>query len=281
MKKAVSIFVLIIFGISGLNNASARYRKDDLNIKCKSNHTITLTSEVKRTTIMESMINVKESDPILKMVENIQWYGQASVRIKGANKVIYVDPYLLTDNEVADYIFITHSHGDHFSIEDIKKIANNYTKIYAPKDCCDKLRGQGLVNCIVVTPEESLKMEGVRVKVVPAYNIAKNFHAREKKFVGYVITLDGVKIYHPGDTEQIPEMKDIQCDIAFMPLGQTYTMQNVQEAANAVLDVKAKYAIPIHFGLYEGAATDAQLFKDLLKDKVIVVIKECKNPLQR
>jgi L-ascorbate metabolism protein UlaG (beta-lactamase superfamily) len=280
MKKHVSIFVLIIFGIIGFIDASTFNGKEKIFLKFKANSLALITTEVKNITEMNVPILIKENDPIQKMVENIQWYGQASVRILGAGKVIYIDPYLITDKDVADYIFITHSHGDHFSIDDIKKIVNNYTKIYAPKECCQKLIREGFVNCKEVIPGQSLNLDGVKVKVVPAYNIVRTFHPKEKKFVGYVLTIEGLKIYHPGDTERIPEMKAIQCDIAFMPLGQTYTMQNVEEAVNAVLDVKAKVAIPIHFGMYEGTQNDAALFKNLLKDKVQVVIKECKNQLQ-
>ena len=98
--------------------------------------------------------------------------------------------------------------------------------------------------------------------------------------MGYVLTLGTLKIYHPGDTNRIPEMKSIHCDLAFMPLGQTYTMQNVQEAADAVTDVKAKVAIPIHYGIYEGALTDAPLFKQLLSNKALVIIKVPLTKLQ-
>lgn len=273
MKKYVSVFVFIIIGIIGCNHVSAFTRNGDGSLKL-------ITSEKINLTVMEAPILTIENDPIQKMVESIQWYGQSSVRIQTSGKFIYIDPYMVTDKEPAELIFITHSHGDHFSIDDIKKIVNNNTKIYAPKDCCQKLIGEGIVNCKEVAPGQTLNIDGIKVKVVPAYNIVKNFHPKEKKFVGYVLTVDGVKIYHPGDTERIPEMKDIKCDIAFMPLGQTYTMQNVEEAVDAVLDVQAKVAIPIHFGMYEGAASDAVKFQNLLKDKVKVVIKECKNPLQ-
>lgn len=271
MKKFVSILVMIVIVIIGFNNVSASPRNVNLNL---------MTTGIKNMSVMEKPILTRENDPIQKMVENIQWYGQSSVRIESSGKFIYIDPYLVTDKGPAELIFITHSHGDHFSIEDIRKIVTNTTKIYAPKECCKKLISEGIVNCKEVAPGQTLNIDGIKVKVVPAYNIAKNFHAREKKFVGYLLTVDGIKIYHPGDTERIPEMKEIKCDIVFMPLGQTYTMQNVEEAVNAVLDVQAKVAIPFHYGMYEGATADAQSFKDLLKGKVEVVIKECKNPLQ-
>ena len=99
------------------------------------------------------------------------------------------------------------------------------------------------------------------------------FHPKANNWVGYLLTIDGVKIYHFGDTERIPEMKNIVCDIALLPLGQKYTMNSVQEAADAALDARAKIAIPIHYGLYEGKAADADAFAALLKGKITVVIK--------
>jgi len=136
------------------------------------------------------------------------------------------------------------------------------------------------MKCIDVVPGQSITVGGINIKTVPAYNTVKNDHPKDKKWVGYVLTLGDLKIYHPGDTNRIPEMKSISCDIAFMPLGQTYTMQNVEEAVAAVIDVKAKIAIPIHYGIYEGDEKNAVLFKQLLNDKVVTVIKECRNKLQ-
>ena len=115
---------------------------------------------------------------------------------------------------------------------------------------------------------------GVKVEAVPAYNVVKtNFHPKSNNWVGFVITISNVKIYHAGDTERIPEMKDIECDIALLPLGQTYTMNSVKDAADAAIDVKARIAIPIHYGLYEGKEEDARKFKELLAGKVDVIIK--------
>lgn len=219
--------------------------------------------------------------PSKSLVENIQWYGQSSVRIPFEKKFIYIDPFQITDKEPADIILITHPHFDHFSIEDINKIANHNTSICAPKECCDKLRKLGFTKCLDVVPGQSITVDGISIKTVPAYNTVKNNHPKEKKWVGYILTLGDLKIYHPGDTNRIPEMESISCDIAFMPLGQTYTMQNVEEAAAAVLDVKAKIAIPIHYGIYEGDEKNANLFKQILKDKkVVTVIKECRTKLQ-
>jgi L-ascorbate metabolism protein UlaG (beta-lactamase superfamily) len=219
-------------------------------------------------------------EPLKSLVENIHWYGQSSIRIPFNDKFIYIDPFQLTEPEKATMILITHSHFDHFSIEEISKVANHDTRIYAPKECCDKLKSQGFKNIVEVVPGQSLTYEGINIETVSAYNTIKNNHPRDKKWVGYVLNLGGIKIYHPGDTNRIPEMQTITCDIAFMPLGQTYTMQNVQEAADAITDVKAKVAIPFHYGIYEGAEDNALQFKQLLTNKAITIIKVPQTKLQ-
>ena len=219
-------------------------------------------------------------EPLKSMVDKIHWYGQSSVRISFEGKFIYIDPFQLTEKDPAAIVLITHPHFDHFSVEEISKVANHSTPIYAPKECCDKLRLLGFKNCNDVLPDQSFSVDDIKFETVPSYNTIKNNHPKEKRWVGYVLTLGKIKVYQPGDTNRIPEMKSIHCDIAFMPLGQTYTMQNVQEAADAVTDVKAKVAIPIHYGMYEGALTDAPIFKQLLANKALVVIKEPLTKLQ-
>lgn len=237
----------------------------------KSDNNISMTREGKVEELKE---------PLKSMVENIQWYGQSSVRIPFGDKFIYIDPFQLTDKDEAHFVLITHPHFDHFSIDEINKIANHNTRIYAPKECCEKLISSGFMNCIEVIPGQTFTFEGININTVPAYNTIKYNHPKEMKWVGYIINLGDLKIYHPGDTNRIPAMKSISCDIAFMPLGQTYTMQSVEEAADAVLDVKAKVAIPIHYGIYEGSEQSAFQFKEALSNKVIAVIKECRNKLQ-
>ena len=219
-------------------------------------------------------------EPLKSLVENIQWYGQSSVRIPFENKFIYVDPFQVTDKEMANLVLITHSHFDHFSLDEINKIANPDTLICAPKDCIEKLRNHGFKQYLEVVPDQTYTFGDITIQTVPAYNTIKNNHPKEMGWVGYVISIGNLKIYHPGDTNRIPEMKAISCDITFMPLGQTYTMQNVEEAAAAVLDVKAKVAIPFHYGIYEGGEESAVYFQQILTNNVITVIKECRNELQ-
>ncbi|MBM3437493.1 MAG: MBL fold metallo-hydrolase, partial [Bacteroidetes bacterium] len=111
-------------------------------------------------------------------------------------------------------------------------------------------------------------------EAVPAYNVVKTkFHPKSNKWLGYILELEGKKIYLAGDTERIPEMKAIACDIALLPLGQTYTMNSVEDAAEAAKDVKAGIVIPIHYGLYEGTQADSARLKKLLEGFAEVILK--------
>jgi len=208
---------------------------------------------------------------INEMVQNIHWIQQSCFRIDGHKSKVYTDPLSITKNDVADIILITHAHGDHFSPDDINKLTGPNTLIIAPADC----NYTGTAKWIVLKPGEVyFAKNGVKIKAVPAYNITKTqYHPQSNNWVGYIITMNGVSIYHAGDTERIPEMKNIYCDIAMLPLGQTYTMNSVADAAESAKDVHAKVAIPMHFGLYEGTEADAQTFKALLDGKIKVVIK--------
>ncbi len=211
---------------------------------------------------------------VKNMVKNISWFDQASIKINTGQQVVYIDPVYLEPPKgqslkKADIILITHQHGDHFSEKDISKIITTKTKIIAPKGCNERIRGSFSRDLTKFSiPGMNTTIEGVKIEAVPAYNIKKNqFHPKSNQWVGYIITVNGIKIYHAGDTERIPEMKDFICDIALLPLGQTYTMNSVEDAAQSALDVKASMAIPMHYGMYEGTEADANKFVSLLKGK--------------
>ena len=217
--------------------------------------------------------NSKEVTP-MEMAEKIHWLGQAAVKIVAGGKVIYMDPYQISDKDKADIILISHSHRDHFSTNDISKIRKKNTVFIAPKDCKKNIEDLFKTGVTVLEPGMSTKIGDILIEAVPAYNVIKtHYHPKKNRWVGYILTIDGVRVYHAGDTERIPEMKNFTCDIAMLPLGQTYTMNSVEEATEAAMDVKAKIAIPIHYGMYEGTADDAEKFKKILKDKVKAIIK--------
>ena len=193
----------------------------------------------------------------------VRWYGQSSLRVEIGGKVVWLDPVKVPVAEKADLILVTHDHGDHYSPDDIKKLSGPDTLVLAGFDGSPFER---------IRPGDTKLVEELRVEAVPAYNVVKTqFHPRSAGYCGFILSAPGLRLYDAGDTERIPEMKDIACDVAFLPLGQTYTMGSPAEAAQAALDVKAFIAVPIHFGLYEGSEADAKEFARLLKGKVEVV----------
>jgi len=191
-------------------------------------------------------------------VEHIYWLGHDSFRIEDLGKQIYIDPWKLSAKAVkADYVFVTHSHYDHFSIEDINKIKTDSTKIIGPADVAKEV-GK---NAIGISPDQEITLDQLKIKAIPAYNIGKKFHPRENNWVGFIITLsDGISIYHAGDTDFIPEMKSLRVDIALLPVSGTYVM-TAEEAIEAANAFQPQIAIPMHYGEIVGSQKDAEKFK--------------------
>jgi L-ascorbate metabolism protein UlaG (beta-lactamase superfamily) len=147
------------------------------------------------------------------MIDNIEFLGHATFMIR-STRTIYFDPYQLRSDEPADFILITHSHFDHLSVDDVKKIARRNTAVICSKDCVEQVTP--LVGQVIgIDPFEHVEVGEISVESVPAYNINKDFHPRENNWNGYIVTLGGTRYYHPGDTDKIPEMKDVQTDVAF------------------------------------------------------------------
>lgn len=199
------------------------------------------------------------------MIDKITWFGHASVRIK-SEKVIYIDPWKIKGGEKADLILITHSHYDHLSPGDVKKLQKKETVVLATADCLPQLSG----DVRAVKPGDRLTVSGIDVEVVPSYNLKKAFHPRGNLWVGYIVTVEETRVYYPGDTDFIPEMKDIRADIVILPVGGTYTM-DAREAAEAVNTIRPKMAIPIHYGDIVGSLRDAEKFKELAEIPVEII----------
>ncbi len=216
-----------------------------------------------------SMSSAEEKEDIA-MINNIHWLGHDTFKIE-SEKVIYTDPFKIKKKDTADIILITHEHYDHCSPDDVRKIQGPATIIVAPSDCAGKLSG----NVKKVKPWDKITVEGVAIEAVPAYNTNKQFHVKDKSWMGYIFTVKGQRIYIAGDTDYIPEMKTFgNIDIALLPVSGTYVM-TADEAIKAALDIKPKIAVPMHYGSIVGTEKDARKFAEGLKGKVEVrILKE-------
>ncbi|MCW1294209.1 MAG: MBL fold metallo-hydrolase [Candidatus Parvarchaeota archaeon] len=207
----------------------------------------------------------------------IGWLHHDCFRIAGGGLILYTDPYKVERSyNDGDVILITHDHYDHCNPESIKKLVKDETVIVAPKDCEEKL-SEFKQKKVFVSPNEVKIVRGVSIRTVRSYNLNKFrapgevFHPKEKGNVGYVFTISGVKFYIAGDTDAIPEMKDIKADVAFLPVSGIYVMTS-DEAAEAALTIKPDLAVPMHYGSGIGTEKDALNFADKLKGRIKVEI---------
>ena len=200
------------------------------------------------------------------MLENIKWLGHAGFKIKG-EKTVYIDPFKIKDNETADIIIITHEHFDHLSPEDIKKIQTGKTVIVTTPDCSSKVSG----NVKTISPGQTLNVDGIKIEAVPAYNSNKQFHPKANGWMGVIVTINEERIYHAGDTDNIPEMSVLKnIDVALLPVSGTYVM-TAEEAADAASKIMPKVAVPMHYGAIVGTSADAERFRKLCKCRVEIL----------
>ncbi len=196
----------------------------------------------------------------------IRWLGHDGFVLEGSKTVI-VDPFKAQGDYKADLLLISHEHFDHLSPDDIRRFTTNSTKVIAPTLCKETLSPLGLAVTYVAANSRT-ETDGVVVETVPAYNLnkfrspGKVFHPKEDGRVGYIITLDGGRFYHAGDTDVIPEMKGVDVDVAFLPVSGTYVM-TAEEAVDAAKMMKVKVVVPMHFGTIVGSKADAERFRKL------------------
>ena len=207
------------------------------------------------------------------MIENIHWLGHDSFRLDGSSTV-YIDPWKLGAGAPrADLVLVTHDHFDHFSPDDIARVATPRTTLIGPASVTAEVGG---VAALTLSAGETVTVGSVTVTAVPAYNLDKFrqpgevFHPREAGGLGYIVELDGRRIYHAGDTDAIPEMRDVRCDVALLPVSGTYVM-TAEEAAEACRMISAAAVVPMHFGDIVGTAADAARFEDLCGIPVTVL----------
>ncbi len=212
------------------------------------------------------------------MYDEARVLANSSIRI-GGSRTLYFDPYQVSEaSHDADVILITHDHFDHFSLEDIRKVAGDETWIVMPESLRGMADKSGIRRQKFLIPralddkpgaggESECEIGGVRIRAIPAYNRLKPFHPRGKGYAGYVVEMDGVTYYVAGDTDVTPENQKVRCDVALVPVGGKFTM-DYKEAARLVNQIAPKLAIPTHYGDVAGSPEDGRRFVELLDKNV-------------
>jgi L-ascorbate metabolism protein UlaG (beta-lactamase superfamily) len=209
----------------------------------------------------------------------LTWLGHDGFRIEDGG-VIYLDPFKIeTDRPKADLVLVSHEHFDHCSLDDLRKIVTTSTAIVAHSQSKKELSKLSVKEIKIMKPGDKINVGEVAIEAVPSYNVNKfrepgrPFHPKEDGKLGFVVTIKGVRIYHAGDADLIPEMKDVRADIALLPVSGTYVM-TAQEAAEAVGVINPKIAIPMHYGRTIGSPKDGEAFKKLAKCEVRLLERE-------
>lgn len=208
----------------------------------------------------------------------LKWLGHSGFFIKNS-RTIYIDPYNIKEGmEKADIVLITHSHYDHCSFPDLQKIIKEGTRIFMTADAQSIITRFNIpVKMEIIEPNQEIDLGDIKISTIPSYNINKHFHPKDEGWVGYVIKINGVVIYHTGDTDLIPEMHKLtgfnqpgKTFVALLPIGGRYTM-SAEEAVEAAKIIKPTIAIPIHWGSIIGSEDDAKEFKELCEEEGIRV----------
>ena len=207
------------------------------------------------------------------MIERLHWLGHSSFRWQGS-KTVYFDPWKLSKNaDKSDIICVSHEHYDHLSKPDIAAVSTPDTVIFTSEEGRKQLISSkiGCKEVREMVPGDSIDLPGVKIEAVASYNVNKGFHPKHAKNLGFIVTMDGLSVYHAGDTDLISEMDELKCDVALLPVCGTYVM-TADEAAEAALRIKPKVAVPMHYGDIVGKVSDARRFESDLKGKIEVKI---------
>jgi len=213
------------------------------------------------------------------MIERFTWFKQSAYRWDGDGATVYIDPWGVPEGAPeADVIFITHAHDDHFQPEEIQRLAGKDTQIVAPRDIAAELSG----NVQPVSPGDTVEAGGIKGQAVPAYNIAEErleMHPKENGWVGYLLQLGDTTYYHAGDTDHLTDLETISPQVAFVPVGGTFTM-DASEAAGLIRIMSPQLAVPMHYGFIVGSPADAERFREEA-DPVKVEILKPQVPFER
>ena len=186
--------------------------------------------------------------------------GQSAFRLTASDgTVLYLDVFRPQPaGPHADWLFFTHDHGDHFSPAVARSLMQATSRVVTPLVMREKGADAGLATD-TLAPGETKNLGKFTVTAVAAYNLTRNFHPRTKNYVGYVFEVDGIRIYHAGDTDLVPEMTGLQVDLALLPVGGLMTMHwNHAVEASAVLGNPV--VVPMHYGLIPFTAGKGRRF---------------------
>jgi len=204
------------------------------------------------------------------LLDRIKWLGHDGFEITTDDLTLMIDPFQVEGERQADIILVTHAHYDHCSVDDIAKLVKPSSVIVTEPESAEKLAGH-CSDIRVVKPGDRLTVSGISIHAVPAYNTNKHFHPKANNWLGFIVTIDGVRVYHAGDTDLIPEMSELSVDIALLPVSGTYVM-TADEAVEAAKAIGPKTAIPMHYNSIVGSDADARAFKQALDGVCEVVL---------
>lgn len=195
------------------------------------------------------------------------WYGHSSIQLVFNSKSLFIDPYNINTGK-ADYILITHYHPSHFSRDDIDRLRKENTIIITPLNCPDEIQG----SVISMKPNSYVTLHDIKITAIPAYNLGgKPYHPKSNNWLGYIVEMKNTRIYHSGDTDVIPEMKNLRnIDLAFLPVSGRSVM-NPGNAAEAASNFKPKLVVPIHWNNDRSSIQNAAIFKKLYKGNTYLI----------
>lgn len=201
------------------------------------------------------------------MIDRIRWLGHASFCIEDSPRIM-IDPWRVVDTGTPpDVILVSHEHYDHCSPADVNKLIGPNTRVIASRTAAEHLDCEATV----LRPWQVINIGRACIKAVPAYTF-NGEHPAHRDDLGFVISLNYTDIYYAGDTDFIPELRGIHCDIAILPAGKRGLMPP-KDAADFVRNAGAKYVIPSHIGntMESARRMNVQVFERILGDLVTIV----------